>query len=382
VKAHRPWAWLLGGLLALLASVSFARAVTFDTAARAAILVDFRTGQVLFAKNPDARIYPASMSKLMTAYIVFERLAEGSLRLEDELPVSEKAWRMGGSQMFLEVGERVKVEDLLRGMIVQSGNDAAVVLAEALAGSERAFAELMNRKAKELGLTGSHFVNATGLHDPEHYMTVRDLATLARAIIRRFPDYYRYYSEKEYTYNGIRQFNRNPLLRKGVPGVDGMKTGHTQEAGYGLVASAERDGRRLILVVAGLETARQRAIEAERLLEFGFREFKEYRLFQPGETVVEAEVWMGAADTVPLASEEVVAVTLSRSAREGLEIRARFRSPVPAPVRRGERLGTLVITAPGIEPLELPLVAARDVERAGVAGRVVDALAWLLWGGT
>ncbi len=382
MKAHRPWAWLLGGLLALLASVSFARAVTFDTAARAAILVDFRTGQVLFAKNPDARIYPASMSKLMTAYIVFERLAEGSLRLEDELPVSEKAWRMGGSQMFLEVGERVKVEDLLRGMIVQSGNDAAVVLAEALAGSERAFAELMNRKAKELGLTGSHFVNATGLHDPEHYMTVRDLATLARAIIRRFPDYYRYYSEKEYTYNGIRQFNRNPLLRKGVPGVDGMKTGHTQEAGYGLVASAERDGRRLILVVAGLETARQRAIEAERLLEFGFREFKEYRLFQPGETVVEAEVWMGAADTVPLASEEVVAVTLSRSAREGLEIRARFRSPVPAPVRRGERLGTLVITAPGIEPLELPLVAARDVERAGVAGRVVDALAWLLWGGT
>ncbi len=373
---------LLALLLALLAPPVAAQGVTFDTAARAAILVDFRTGQVLFAKNPDARIYPASMSKLMTAYIVFERLAEGSLRLEDELPVSEKAWRMGGSQMFLEVGERVKVEDLLRGMIVQSGNDAAVVLAEALAGSERAFAELMNRKAEELGLTGSHFVNATGLHDPEHYMTVRDLATLARAIIRRFPDYYRYYSEREFTYNGIRQFNRNPLLRKGVPGVDGMKTGHTQEAGYGLVASAERDGRRLILVVAGLETARQRAIEAERLLEFGFREFKEYRLFRPGETVVEAEVWMGAADTVPLASEEVVAVTLSRSARAGLEIRARFRSPVPAPVRRGERLGTLVITAPGIEPLELPLVAARDVERAGVAGRVVDALAWLLWGDT
>ncbi len=380
----RLWLRLLLLILGLWlpAHTLMAQAVTFDTAAKAAILIDFRTGQVLFAKNPDARIYPASMSKLMTAYIVFERLAEGSLRLDDELPVSEKAWRMGGSQMFLEVGQRVKVEDLLRGMIVQSGNDAAVALAEALAGSERAFAELMNRKAEELGLTGSHFVNATGLHDPEHYMTVRDLAKLARAIISRFPEYYKYYSEKEFTFNGIRQYNRNPLLRKGVPGVDGMKTGHTQEAGYGLVASAERNGRRLILVVAGLETAQQRAIEAERLLEFGFREFKEYRLFQPGETVVEAEVWMGDADTVPLGSEEVVAVTLSRSARDGLEIRARFRSPVPAPVRRGERLGTLVITAPGIEPLEVPLVAVRDVERAGVAGRVVDALAWLLWGGT
>ncbi len=380
----RLWLRLLLLILGLWlpAHTLMAQAVTFDTAAKAAILIDFRTGQVLFAKNPDARIYPASMSKLMTAYIVFERLAEGSLRLDDELPVSEKAWRMGGSQMFLEVGQRVKVEDLLRGMIVQSGNDAAVALAEALAGSERAFAELMNRKAEELGLTGSRFVNATGLHDPEHYMTVRDLAKLARAIISRFPEYYKYYSEKEFTFNGIRQYNRNPLLRKGVPGVDGMKTGHTQEAGYGLVASAERDGRRLILVVAGLETPQQRAIEAERLLEFGFREFKEYRLFQPGETVVEAEVWMGDADTVPLGSEEVVAVTLSRSARDGLEIRARFRSPVPAPVRRGERLGTLVITAPGIEPLEVPLVAVRDVERAGVAGRVVDALAWLLWGGT
>ncbi len=380
----RLWLRLLLLILGLWlpAHTLMAQAVTFDTAARAAILIDFRTGQVLFAKNPDARIYPASMSKLMTAYIVFERLAEGSLRLDDELPVSEKAWRMGGSQMFLEVGQRVKVEDLLRGMIVQSGNDAAVALAEALAGSERAFAQLMNRKAEELGLTGSHFVNATGLHDPEHYMTVRDLAKLARAIISRFPEYYKYYSEKEFTFNGIRQYNRNPLLRKGVPGVDGMKTGHTQEAGYGLVASAERDGRRLILVVAGLETPRQRAIEAERLLEFGFREFKEYRLFQPGETVVEAEVWMGAADTVPLGTEEVVAVTLSRSARDGLKIRARYQSPVPAPVGRGEHLGTLVITAPGLEPLEVPLVAVREVERAGVAGRVVDALAWLLWGGT
>ncbi|GBD42200.1 D-alanyl-D-alanine carboxypeptidase DacA [bacterium HR39] len=363
-------------------AASPAAAVTFDTAAKAAILMDYRTGQVLFAKNPDEPLPPASMSKLMTAYIVFERLEEGSLSLDDELPVSENAWRMGGSQMFLEVGQRVKVEDLLRGMIVQSGNDACVVLAEALAGSEKAFAELMNRKARELGLRNSHFTNATGLHDPEHYMSVRDLAILAREIIRRFPQYYKYYSEKEFIFNGIRQFNRNPLLRKGTPGVDGMKTGYVEEAGYGLVVSAERDGRRLILVVTGLESARERAIEAERLLEFGFREFKEYRLFGPGETVMEAEVWMGAEDTVPLVPRETVAVTLTRAAREGLVVRARFDSPVPAPVAAGAELGELLVTAPGIEPLRVPLVAGRDVDRAGVAGRVVDALAWLLRGGS
>jgi len=366
-------------LSALFAGIRAAPAVTFDTAAKAAILMDYRTRQVLFAKDPDQPLPPASMSKLMTAYIVFERLEEGSLSLDDELPVSERAWKMGGSQMFLEVGQRVRVEDLLRGMIIQSGNDACVVLAEALAGSEKAFAELMNRKARELGLKNSHFTNATGLYDPEHYMSVRDLAILAREIIRRFPQYYKYYSQKEFVFNGIRQFNRNPLLRKGVPGVDGMKTGYIEEGGYGLVVSAERDGRRLILVVAGLKTARERAIEAERLLEFGFREFKEYRLFEPGETVVEAEVWMGAENRVPLVARDVVAVTLTRAAREGLVVRARFDSPVPAPVAADTELGELLITAPGIEPVRLPLVAGRDVDRTGVAGRVVDALAWLLW---
>ncbi len=355
-------------------------AVTFDTAARAAILVDYRTGQVLYAKNPDEPLPPASMSKLMTAYLVFERLREGSLSLDDELPVSEKAWRMGGSQMFVEVGERVKVADLLRGMIVQSGNDACVVLAEALAGSEKAFAELMNEKARELGLTGSHFANATGLPDPEHYMSVRDLARLAALIIREFPEYYAIYSEKSFTYNRITQRNRNPLLQKGVPGVDGVKTGYTKEAGYGLVVSAERDGRRLILVVAGLESARQRAIEAERLLEFGFREFREYRLFEAGAPVVEAAVWFGAEPSVPLVGEGLIAVTLTRQARRNLVVKARYSSPIPAPIRKGERLGELEITAPGIEPFTVPLVAGRSVARASVLGRITSALGYLLWG--
>ncbi|HFD15532.1 MAG TPA: D-alanyl-D-alanine carboxypeptidase [Rhodospirillales bacterium] len=366
-------------LLSVLPGAAAAAAV-FDTAAKAAILIDYRTGQVLFEKNADEPRPPASMSKLMTAYLVFERLREGSLSLEDELPVSEKAWRTGGSRTFVQVGTRVKVADLLRGMIVQSGNDASVVLAEALAGSERAFAELMNAKAAELGLTNSHFVNATGLPDPEHYMSVRDLAILARRIIREFPEYFAFYSQREFTYNNIRQFNRNPLLRKKVPGVDGMKTGYTKEAGFGLVATAEREGRRLILVVAGLESARERAIEAERLLEFGFREFREYRLFEPGAPVVEADVWLGEADKVPLVSRELVAVTLSRQARDGLEVRVRYDNPVPAPVSEGQVLGELVITAPDIEPITVPLVAGRDVAKAGMLGRIMGALTYLVGG--
>ncbi len=371
------WAWALWWSLAWGTA---AAQVTFDTAAKAAILMDFRSGQVLFAKNPDQPLPPASMSKLMTAYLVFERLREGSLRLEDELPVSEKAWRMGGSQMFLEVGERVKVIDLLRGMIVQSGNDAAVVLAEAIAGSEEAFAELMNRKAESLGLTNSRFVNAHGLPDPGHYMSVRDLAILARRIIQDFPEYYRFYSEKSFTYNGITQRNRNPLLRKDVPGVDGMKTGYTEESGYGLVVSAERDGRRLVLVVAGLESDQQRANEAERLLEFGFREFREYRLFQPGATVVEAEVWLGDSATVPLVAQQLVAVTLTRQARKSLVVKAHYEAPIPAPIARGTPLGELEIIAPGLEPFTVPLVAGAGVQRAGVVDRVGQVLGYLLWG--
>ncbi|GBD43427.1 D-alanyl-D-alanine carboxypeptidase DacC [bacterium HR40] len=357
-----------------------AQAVTFDTMARAAILVDHRTGQVLYARNPDEPLPPASMSKLMTAYLVFERLRAGTLSLDDELPVSEKAWRTEGSRMFLEVGKRVKVRDLLRGMIIQSGNDACVVLAEGLAGSEEAFAAMMNDKARELGLTQSHFANATGLPDPRHYMSVRDLAILASAIIRDFPEYYRIYSEREFTWNGIRQYNRNPLLQRGVPGVDGMKTGYTAEAGYGLVASAERNGRRLVLVISGLEGARQRASEAERLLEFGFREFQEYRLFEAGETVVEADVWLGEVAKVPLVGQQLIAVTLTREARKDLVVKARYDNPVAAPIAAGTPLGELVVTAPGMERYSVPLIAGRDIASAGVLGRISGILRYVLFG--
>mgnify|MGYP000861793801 CR=1 FL=1 len=247
----------LAPILALLVFLFLpsAGARAFDTSAKAAIIIDYRTGAVLFEKNADERIPPASMSKLMTAYMVFDQLKSGRLKLDDAVLVSERAWKMGGSQMFVEVGERVKVEDLIRGVIIQSGNDACVTLAEAIAGSEEEFARRMNEKAAELGLSGSSFANATGLDAPNHLMTVRDLATLAQRIITDFPEYFKYYSEREFEYAGIKQPNRNPLLQSGVPGVDGMKTGFTDGAGYGLVATAQRDDRRIITVMAGLETA-------------------------------------------------------------------------------------------------------------------------------
>jgi serine-type D-Ala-D-Ala carboxypeptidase (penicillin-binding protein 5/6) len=355
-------------------------AEAFETAARAAIMIDQRSGDVLFAKNPDERLPPASMSKLMTAFMVFDRLEEGSLSLDDELPVSEKAWRTGGSKMFVEVGDRVRVEDLLRGIIIQSGNDACVVVAEGLAGSEEAFAARMTERAQEIGLTNSSFKNASGLDDPEHYMSVRDLAVLAQQMIMRFPELMHFYAEPEFTYSDIRQYNRNPLLQAEVPGVDGLKTGHTSKAGYGLVATAEREGRRLVLVLSGLESERERRIEGERLLEYGFRDFEEYRLYPVGTVVSEARVWLGEAQSVPLVADETVAVTLSRDARPSLVVKLRYDEPVLAPIATGQRLGEIEIAADGIEPRIVPLYAGAEVGRAGAFGRLTGVMGYLVWG--
>lgn len=372
---------LVALLVILLVALASGSAAAFETSARAAIVIDHRTGQELFAKNADQPLPPASMSKLMTALLVFEEIKAGRLELDDTLPVSEKAWRTGGSKMFVKVGDRVRVEDLLRGMIVQSGNDACVVLAEALAGSEAAFAERATRRAQEIGLTQTRLKNATGLPDPEHVMSVRDLAKLASRIIREHPDLYRYYSEKEFEYAKIRQPNRNPLLQAGVPGVDGVKTGYTEEAGYGLVVSAERDGRRLIAVLAGLETLRQRRTEAELLLEYAFREFQEYKLFAAGETVVEVPVWMGDAASVPAVPAELVGVTMRREARKDLKVTARFEAPLPAPIEAGQEIGRLEISLPDRPTTTVPLLAGRAVERAGLLGRLTGALGYLVLGG-
>ena len=371
----------LAGLLAWLATAAIAAtpAAAIETTAREAFIVDAVTGRILLDKNADDSMPPASMSKIMTTYLVFERLKDGRISLDDELPVSEKAWRKGGSKMFVEVGKQVRVEDLLRGVIVQSGNDACIVLAEGLGGTEEAFAAEMTRKGREIGLTGSSFANATGWPDPNHRMTARDLATLAMRIITDFPEYYHYYDETEFTYADIRQSNRNPLLYKSL-GADGLKTGHTEEAGYGLTASAVQGDRRVVLVLNGLESQKTRSEESARLIGWVFREFGNYTLFKAGDTVEDAGVWLGAAPTVPLIAEQDLTVTLSRRARFDMEVKVVYDGPIPAPLEVGQQIATLIVAAPGEETVEIPLVAGAAVERLGFVGRITASVKHLIFG--
>ena len=371
-------------VLAAFVSLGARPANASETVAREAILMDFATGGILFEKDADKRIPPASMSKIMTAYLVYRRLAENRLALEDTFSVSENAWRKGGaksggSTMFLNPGERVKVADLLRSVVVQSGNDASIVLAEGLAQSERAFAEEMTALGRSLGLKDSNFTNTTGWPDPDHHMTVRDLALLSVRLIRDFPEHYKVYAERSFTYNGIAQGNRNPLLYKDI-GVDGIKTGHTQETGFSLTASAKRGERRLILVVTGLKSMNERSREAERLLEWGFREFNNYALLKAGETVAEAEVWLGEAAKVPLTIGADLTLTLPRAQRRDMKVKVGYQGPIPAPIAKGQRLAVLTVAVPGRAPMEFPLTAGESVDRLGLAGRLKTALKHILWG--
>jgi len=370
---------LLPILLVLLSFPALAQNVApVETAAKQAILVDATTGTVLFAKDADSQMPTSSMSKMMTMYVVFDAIKNGKLKPDDELPTSEYAWKQEGSRMFLNVGQRAKVEDLIRGVIVQSGNDAAVVFAEALgSGSEASFAEIMNAKAKELGMNNSHFVNATGLPDPQHYSTARDLATLAVALIRDFPEDYHYFSEIEFTYNNIKQGNRNPLLYRGM-NVDGLKTGHTDIGGYGLTASALRDGRRLVLVLNGLQDMQARADESAHVLDWGYREYGLYPIAKANDRLADATVWLGQAQTVPVLVAKDAMLTLPRSARSGLKTEITFNQPISAPVTKGQEIGKLTITAPGMEPKDVPLVAGADVAQIGFFARIVAKLHVLL----
>ncbi|HEY0521942.1 MAG TPA: D-alanyl-D-alanine carboxypeptidase family protein [Stellaceae bacterium] len=363
----------------LWSAAASAAAGTIDTQARNAIIIDMRTGALLLDKNADQRMPPASMSKIMTAYTVFTYLKEGKTSLDSMLPVSEKAWRTGGSKMFVPLNGQVKVEDLIRGMVIQSGNDACVVLAEGLAGSEESFVEEENKLAQKLGLTGSHFANVTGLPSPDHYMTARDLATLAKRMIQDFPEYYHYDSEKEFTYNGIKQGNRNPLLYKDL-GADGMKTGHTEEAGYGLTASVLRENRRIIMVLAGLPSMKSRAQESERLIEWAFREFGGYTLFKSGDKIDDADVWLGAEAKVPLTVQSDAVVTMMRKSRRDMKVMLTYDKPIKAPVAKGTVVGKLVATAPDMDPVEFPVVTAESVDRLGALGRVGAAVSYFVFG--
>ncbi|MDR3424998.1 MAG: D-alanyl-D-alanine carboxypeptidase [Alphaproteobacteria bacterium] len=351
-----------------------------DVAARQVFLVDVATDTPLYEKDADTKMPTSSMSKMMTMYLVFDALKNGTLKMDEQLPVSEHAWKQEGSRMFVKVGDKVKVEDLIRGVIVQSGNDAAVCLAEALgSGSESAFADMMNAKAKELGMTNSHFMNATGLPDPQHYSTARDLATLAMALQRDFPEYYHYFSELTFTYNNITQGNRNPLLYRNM-NVDGLKTGHTDVGGYGLTVSTVRDGRRLVAVLNGMDSMQSRADEPAKVLDYGYREFGLYPIVKAGDVMASPAVWLGRSKNVPIVATQSVLVTLPRAARNGLKAEVSFDQPIPAPIKKGQQIGELTITAPGLETKVIPLAATEDVGQVGFFARVFDKLG-VIFGG-
>ena len=304
---------------------------------------------------------PSSLTKLMTAYLVFSRLKSGRLRLNDTLPVSERAWRMQGSKMFVPLGQQVRVDDLIRGMITQSGNDACIVLAEGVAGTEDQFVVLMNSEAARLGMAHSVFRNATGWPDPEHHMSARDIATLAAALIKDFPEYYHFFGEKDYKFNNIEQGNRNVLVDKGV--ADGLKTGHTDAGGFGLCASAERNGHRVIVVLNGMPSSRVRAEEGERLIEWAFNNFEDVRLYEAASTIESVPVWLGARPNVALVSPSDLVITMPRGWQSSARVKITFASPVSAPVAKGEVIGRIQVSGNGVPLTERDLVAGEDVSR-------------------
>jgi D-alanyl-D-alanine carboxypeptidase (penicillin-binding protein 5/6) len=354
------------GAAAALAGAAIAEVTTM---APHAIIMDYETGAVLYEKDADRPAPPSSMSKLMTAAIVFERLKSGQLKLTDEFPVSEKAWRMEGSKMWTRVDTKISLEALLNGVIVQSGNDACVVIAEGVAGSEEAFADLMTKKAREWGLANSTFANSTGWPDDNHKMSTRDLALLARKIIRDYPDYYAFYAKKEFTWEKIRQPNRNPLLYS-FKGADGLKTGHTEMAGYGLVGSAFIDGERRIIVVNGLSSEKARAAESERLMRVAFNDFSRRTLYEQGAIAGDALVFAGKAPSVPLVAGEAISMIVSRADAAAISAKVIYEGPVEAPIEEGQQIGVLRIAAGEGEAREFPLYAGRAVKPIGPLGRI------------
>ncbi|OLS50452.1 D-alanyl-D-alanine carboxypeptidase [Rhodovulum sulfidophilum] len=361
----------LAGALSLLALAAPAQA-NFETRAGAAYVVDQSTGTVLLSKNADQPVPPASMSKLMTLNMLFEALRDGRVTLETQFSVSSRAMAMGGSTMFLNERDRPTVEDLIQGIIVQSGNDACVVVAEGLAGTEEAFARLMTERAQVLGMTNSTFANASGWPHPNQRMSMHDLGILAMRLIDEFPEYYGFFGEQEYDYDGRapqNRFNRNPLLKLGI-GADGLKTGHTQEAGYGLVGSALQNGRRVTFVVSGLDSAEQRAEEGERIINWAFRQFVQRDVLRRGERLAETDVWMGEIEKVGLVARADLEVLLPAIVRDTVEAEVHYHDPVLAPIEAGQELGELVIQRPDMEPLRVPLVAERAVARGGFVPRL------------
>ena len=375
--AHLAVAAMLAVLFGTALPSIPARAQTFQTAAVHAILIDAESGSVLFEKAADEPFSPASMAKLMTAEIVFRAIKEGRLSLDSEFTVTEDAWRRGGaggggSSMFAQVNSRIKLSDLLRGLIVQSGNDAAITIAENMAGTEEAFAGIMNQRAKEIGLTRSTFRNATGYSAPDQKVTARDMARIAQYLIDTYPEFYKIYSEREFTWNKIKQQNRNPLLTLDI-GADGLKTGYLEESGYALTGSAVQNGQRLIMVVSGLKTARDRAAEARKLMEWGFRAFEPRQVFGANETVAEVSVFGGEKGSVPVVANKPVRLLLPRGSSDRVAAKVVYQGPIVAPVEQGREIARLRVTRGDSLALEQPLYAGESVAAGTLTQRAMDA---------
>lgn len=376
---------VLAAIFAILALVGSAVAqAEFDTKAKFAVLMDYESGTVIFQKEADTALEPASMTKLMTLAVVFNEIRAGRVSLDDEFFVSENAWRTGGaasggSTMFAELNSQIRVEDLVRSVIIQSGNDAAIVLAEGIAGSESTFALMMNELARDLGLEGSNFTNSTGLPDPDEYSTARDLAELARYLIREFPEYYHYFSEPSMEWNGINQSNRNSLVEMGI-GVDGLKTGHTEAAGYGSVTSTDQGDRRLIAVVHGLGSMRERTEEARKLLTWGARAFERFTPYAEGQIVAYADVYGGASPNVGLVGNGEIALYLPRGSRQCLSATVNYRAPLLPPVTQGDRIAELRVYCNDQLVQAAPLYAAESVGQGDLVRRATDALKQLALG--
>lgn len=355
--------------LTILPNVAYAQ---METSAQQAIIIDYDTDQVLFEKNADQKMPTSSMSKVMTIYLVFEALQKGQIQLDSEFLVSEKAWRKGGSKMFIKVGDKVSVEDLIRGVVIQSGNDATIALAEGIAGSEDLFADAMNRKAQELGMKNTNLVNASGWPDPNHYSTARDLAIMSRSMIKNFPEYYNYYSEKRFRYADITQDNRNPLLYADI-GADGLKTGHTDDGGYGLIGTGvAKDGRRAIMVLNGMESKQERKTESLRLLQWALKSFRMVSLFKDKPVLEQAPVYLGERSTVPLIAGSELNTIMPMLQIKDIKVDVEYNSPLKAPLSAGQEVGKIFVTIPNkAEPIEASLVTARAVDEMSFFMRIL-----------
>ena len=361
-----------------------ATANAFETKALNAILMDYETGDYIFTKNHEERIAPASMSKLMTVYVLLSKIKEGEVSLDDVYLVSENAWRKGGaasggSTMFLKIGQEVRVEDLIKGIIIQSGNDACIVVAENLAGSEEEFAAILNETAEKIGLKNAKFMNSTGLPHPEHKISVEDLALLARHIIKEFPEFYHFFKQKEFTYNGIKQGNRNPLLYS-LKGADGLKTGHTDEAGFCLTGSVVRGNRRLIEVVAGLSSNKERSEETESLMTWGFANYDNFKFFNKNQILAEVPVWYGTSESVDAVVEDNIVKTIKKTVRNKYEAKVVYQSPLKAPIVKGEKIGEVIISFDGKKVASYPLVAKDNVAKMGAFSRFIENLKYFAFG--